>query len=145
MGAAHSASGSPGRHEAVYRACGLDANMWEAWAENRHHGPAWLISGGLALSVLMDPWSGDLVQRGARGLWEDGHPQKGAGAQVGAGEAGSQAPICRCSPGGGCGAVTGSGGPWGCSKNKNNCPFQVRVKTLKGKKAPKGPRTCAIG
>ena len=28
----------------------------------------------------MGPWSGDVVQRGARGLWEDRHPQKGAGA-----------------------------------------------------------------
>lgn len=93
----------------------------------------------------MGPWSGDVVQRGARGLWEDRHPQKGAGA--GGWELGGQFPgshLQRLSwrrPG----AVTGSGGPWSCSKNKNNCSSQVRVKTLKGEKAPKGPRTCAIG
>lgn len=98
MGAAHSASGSPGRHEAAHRARGLDANTWEGWTENGHHGPAWLISGGLALSVLMGPWSGDLVQCGARELWEDRHPQKGVGAGVGAGEAGSRLPSADALP-----------------------------------------------
>lgn len=41
-------------------------------------------------------------------------------------------------------AVTDSGAP-SCSKSKTNSPTQVRVKTLKGEKAPKGPRTCASG
>ena len=89
---------------AAHRAGGLDANTYKGWAENGRHGPAWLILGWSALSLLMGPWSGDMVQRGTRGLWEDMHPQKGAGAggRVWSwGGAGSQAPICRCSPGGG--------------------------------------------
>lgn len=73
---------------AAHRAGGLDANTYEGWAENRRHGPAWLISGGSALSLLMGPWSGDVVQRGARGLWEDRHPQKGARAGAGGVELG---------------------------------------------------------
>lgn len=49
---------------------------------------------------------------------------------------------------GGCGGtrtVTGSGGPQSLLKIRTNCPTQVRVKTLKGEKAPRSPRTCAVG